>query len=135
TTMRRSRFCATVTARNDPSRRKVRPDPVRAPGKVIGPSAPDASARKSAGRSRLVIDIAVASPLWTAQRSAKAWLRRALAQAAGMVSTSPGELAIVLTDDSAIRALNRAWRGKDEATNVLSFPTSAKVRRGQHGTR
>jgi len=30
----------------------------------------------------------------------------------------------VLTDDSAIRQLNRAWRGVDAATNVLSFPTS-----------
>src|SRR6185295_7975932 len=35
------------------------------------------------------------------------------------------ELAIVLTDDSAIRTLNRTWRGKDEPTNVLSFPTVA----------
>ena len=32
------------------------------------------------------------------------------------------ELAIVLTDDSAIRALNRDWRGIDKPTNVLSFP-------------
>jgi probable rRNA maturation factor len=32
------------------------------------------------------------------------------------------ELAIVLTDDSAIRLLNRDWRGVDAATNVLSFP-------------
>jgi probable rRNA maturation factor len=33
------------------------------------------------------------------------------------------ELAVVLTDDSAIRLLNRAWRGVDAPTNVLSFPT------------
>jgi probable rRNA maturation factor len=32
------------------------------------------------------------------------------------------ELAIVLTDDSAIRLLNQQWRGRDKATNVLSFP-------------
>ena len=42
-------------------------------------------------------------------------------QAAAMVSTTAGELAIVLTDDSAIRALNRDWRGKDAATNVCRF--------------
>ena len=29
----------------------------------------------------------------------------------------------MLSDDAAIRALNRDWRGKDAATNVLSFPT------------
>jgi probable rRNA maturation factor len=28
----------------------------------------------------------------------------------------------VLTHDSAIRKLNRTWRGKDEPTNVLAFP-------------
>jgi len=28
----------------------------------------------------------------------------------------------VLTDDSAIRVLNRKWRGIDAPTNVLSFP-------------
>jgi probable rRNA maturation factor len=31
----------------------------------------------------------------------------------------------VLTDDAKIRALNRSWRGKDTATNVLSFPAPA----------
>jgi len=29
---------------------------------------------------------------------------------------------VVLTDDPAIRALNRQWRGLDEPTDVLSFP-------------
>ena len=68
------------------------------------------------------VDVVVESPLWKARRSAKAVVRRAVAQAASMVSTTGGELAIVLTDDSAIRALNRTWRRKDEPTNVLSFP-------------
>jgi len=71
-----------------------------------------------------VLDIVVESPLWAAQRGVKTVLRRAIAAAAAMVSTTDGELAIVLTDDSVIRALNRHWRGKDEPTNVLSFPTS-----------
>jgi probable rRNA maturation factor len=34
----------------------------------------------------------------------------------------PCEATIVLTDDAEMRALNRAWRGKDSSTNVLSFP-------------
>ena len=72
--------------------------------------------------SGLVIDIVAESPLWQSQRGVKAVLRRAVMAAAAAVSTTDGELAIVLTDDSAIRALNRQWRGKDEPTNVLSFP-------------
>lgn len=34
---------------------------------------------------------------------------------------SASELSIVLTDDAAIRELNRDYRGKDKATDVLSF--------------
>lgn len=68
------------------------------------------------------IEIVIKSPLWKQHRGAKALLRRAIAQAAAMVPPTAGELAIVLTDDVAIRTLNRDWRGKDSATNVLSFP-------------
>jgi probable rRNA maturation factor len=68
------------------------------------------------------IEIVIESPLWKQHRGAKALLRRAIAQAAAMVPPTAGELAIVLTDDVAIRTLNRDWRGKDSATNVLSFP-------------
>jgi probable rRNA maturation factor len=34
------------------------------------------------------------------------------------------ELSILLTGDARIRRLNRQWRRKDEATDVLSFPLS-----------
>src|SRR5580704_17430414 len=68
-----------------------------------------------------IIDIMVDSPLWKTQRGVRALLQRAIGEAAAMAATSGGELAIVLTDDSAIRALNRDWRGKDQPTNVLSF--------------
>jgi probable rRNA maturation factor len=71
------------------------------------------------------IDIKLDSPLWKAQRGIKAVLQRAICEAAAMAATSGGELAIVLTDDSAIRALNRDWRGQDQPTNVLSFPANA----------
>jgi probable rRNA maturation factor len=68
------------------------------------------------------VHIVVASPLWSTQRSIKRLLRRAIGEAASVTSTAVGELAIVLTDDSAIRALNRDWRSRDAVTNVLSFP-------------
>jgi probable rRNA maturation factor len=77
------------------------------------------------------VDIVVASPLWTAQRNAKAVLRRAILAAAGMVPTVEGEVAVVLTDDAAIRTLNRDWRRKDAATNVLSFPADIPLRAGR----
>jgi probable rRNA maturation factor len=41
----------------------------------------------------------------------------ALASAARTV-----EVSVRLTDDEAVRALNAQWRGKNNATNVLSFP-------------
>jgi probable rRNA maturation factor len=69
-----------------------------------------------------VVDILVECARWKAQRGVKPLLRRAVAEAAATLSTSDAELAIVLTDDSAIRRLNRTWRGKDEPTNVLAFP-------------
>ena len=36
--------------------------------------------------------------------------------------------AVVLTDDAAIRALNRDWRRLDKPTNVLSFPSEGSYR-------
>jgi probable rRNA maturation factor len=71
------------------------------------------------------IDIIVESTMWKKERGAKRAVREAIAAAAGAVPERTGELAVVLTDDAAIRALNRTWRGKDEATNVLSFPAQS----------
>jgi probable rRNA maturation factor len=85
----------------------------------------------AAGRGKAApqIDIMVQSPLWKAQPRAAATVRNAIAAAAKAASTPRAELAIVLTDDSTIHALNRDWRGHDRPTNVLSFP--AKPPRGK----
>ena len=74
-------------------------------------------------RGTLAIDVVIESDRWRQNDDAAAVARRAVTEAAAALSTGRAELAIVLTDDSAIRALNRAWRGIDKATNVLSFPT------------
>jgi probable rRNA maturation factor len=74
-------------------------------------------------RAALKIDVLVESDRWK-ETDAGSIVRGAVAQAAATLSTPPAELAIVLTDDSAIRILNREWRGVDAATNVLSFPAS-----------
>jgi probable rRNA maturation factor len=68
------------------------------------------------------IDVQVASPLWKAEPQAEQAVRDAVMAAAAALSTSQGEVSILLTDDSGIRKLNRDWRGIDKPTNVLSFP-------------
>ena len=74
-------------------------------------------------RGALAIDMMVESDRWRQSGDAAALARAAVIEAAAALSTARAELAIVLTDDSAMRALNRIWRGVDKATNVLSFPT------------
>ncbi|MCS0494972.1 rRNA maturation RNase YbeY [Ancylobacter sp. MQZ15Z-1] len=44
------------------------------------------------------------------------------------IALDGAEIAVKLTDDTAIRTLNRDWRHKDYATNVLSFPTPEVAR-------
>lgn len=78
---------------------------------------------RRAGRRALTIDVVVDSERWAGAEKLQSMVRRAVIEAAAALSTTGTELAIVLADDSAIRALNRRWRGIDAATNVLSFPT------------
>ena len=90
------------------------------------PASADEPRRPARARLRSpVVDILIESELWKPQRGVRPLLRRAAAEAAAMLAAKPAELTIVLTDNKAIRRLNRAWRGKDEATNVLAFPASA----------
>ena len=80
------------------------------------------AALKPARKFASLIDVMVQSPRWKKQPQASAIVRKAIQAAAKATSTPQPELAIVLTDDSAIQALNRDWRGFDRPTNVLSFP-------------
>jgi probable rRNA maturation factor len=84
-----------------------------------------------ARRAKLKIDVLVDSDRWKEPAKARAAVRRAVGQAAATVSTTGTEIAIVLTDDSAVRELNRLWRGIDAPTNVLSFPSKQATRAGQ----
>ena len=80
--------------------------------------------------SPLQIDIQTQSLLWDAQPLAAQIVRDAIGAAASALSTAGGEVSIVLTNDSAIRDLNREWRGIDKPTNVLSFPASSQTAGG-----
>lgn len=71
--------------------------------------------------SPCTIDIVIESPLWGREAVLKVWVRRAV-EAALADEQAPCEIAVVLADDSAVRALNAKFRGRDAPTNVLSFP-------------
>lgn len=76
------------------------------------------------------VDIVAESDLWSGIGDPEALARRAVAAAAAVSGRSPSEaaeLGLLLADDAAVQALNRAWRGQDKPTNVLSFPSSAPV--------
>ncbi len=79
------------------------------------------TARKARAARR--IDVLVESELWKGSGDAEPVVRRAIDEAVHPVNTGGGA-AIVLTDDSAIRLLNRNWRDVDAARpRMLSFPT------------
>lgn len=59
-------------------------------------------------------DPAISSPEWLA-----AAIRHGLAQA--LPPHAAGQVSLLLTDDAAVRELNRQYRGLDETTDVLSF--------------
>jgi probable rRNA maturation factor len=74
--------------------------------------------------SGVTVDVLSESPLWEAEPGAEAVVRRAISQAAALVGppAADAEVAVLLCDDAAIAALNAQWRGREEPTNVLSFP-------------
>ena len=65
--------------------------------------------RSAPGRVEVAVKVCGARHAAAVLRSAgRAWVRQ--------------QLSIALVSDREIRALNRRWRGKDRATDVLSFP-------------
>jgi probable rRNA maturation factor len=93
-----------------------------APGRPRGNTlSPPASEAGKEGE-RPVIDVIIGSPGWSAEPGAEAIVRRAITAAADTIPGPKGEIAVLLTDDAAIRQLNRHWRKLDRPTNVLSFP-------------
>lgn len=95
----------------------MRPHPA-GPADPADPAGPEIAVANSAANTN---DWAEGLP------GAEGICRRAALAAIGHLRPDAGpemELSVVLTDDAAIRDLNRAYRGRDQATNVLSFPAS-----------
>src|SRR3546814_2875296 len=86
--------------------------------------------RRHTTRSRVAVDIRVATAGWrkalpdaavALRRAARAALKTELPAKAGTA------LSFLLTDDAEMRKLNAGWRAKDKPTNVLSFPAEGAV--------
>jgi probable rRNA maturation factor len=63
-------------------------------------------------------------------RGVSRWVLVRFAHRARLAAGLPGRVNIVLVSSSTIRKLNRSFRGKDQATDVLAFPTLPLMRPG-----
>jgi probable rRNA maturation factor len=73
---------------------------------------PDEDALRSIAEEAVTAAVAALAALGQPPSSPQRGLRRG----------RPPELSILFTDNAGIRKLNKGFRGKDKATNVLSFP-------------
>ena len=79
----------------------------------------------------LEVEIVRHGDAWAPAQVTDAMLKRAARAAilaAPFLPHGTYQVTIVLTDDAEMRNLNRTWRGKDAATNVLSFPADGGIR-------
>jgi probable rRNA maturation factor len=69
-----------------------------------------------ATRTRLHVSLQAPDGVTAAARGLAAWLARTAP------ATVKGEVTIAIVSDRRMRSLNRMFRGKDDTTDVLSFP-------------
>ena len=67
-----------------------------------------------------MIEVVIEEPAWESALPQA----EALAAQAAEAATPGSDIAILLTSDEAVRAMNDQFRGVDKPTNVLSFPAS-----------
>lgn len=67
-----------------------------------------------------MIEVEAEDPAWEA--ALPDFEALALAAAGAALGAEGGSVTVLLTDDETVRDLNNRFRGKDYATNVLSFP-------------
>ena len=83
----------------------------------------DADPASSSAESGLRLALS-RDPNWPTQSDAivNAALTAAFPAAAETGDGALWEVSVALTSDDEVQALNKTWRGKDNPTNVLSFP-------------
>lgn len=76
--------------------------------------------------STTLIDVSIEEGQWTDNDKdrVRTAVTAALTRSGDTSSGAGAEVSVLLTDDASIRRLNKAYRHKDGATNVLSFPGS-----------
>jgi probable rRNA maturation factor len=73
--------------------------------------------KRTAPRLRLLVNVQAPDGVLLSTRGLARWL------AATAPARAAGEVTVAVVSDRRMRALNRAFRGKDMPTDVLSFPT------------
>ncbi len=83
----------------------------------------------------LLVDVVADEPEWTAlgghdAATVVAEVARAIAAEIELPATDT-TATLALGNDAEVRELNKAWRGQDKPTNVLSFPSPPPPRQGR----
>jgi len=101
------------------------------------PIEPTASSEKDASvgeaePSRTCTDIVIEDERWGSVGGLEDIIPDLAAETLRAVHLSAGShsVSVALLSDAEVRALNKAFRGKDASTNVLSFPSSASMHAG-----
>src|SRR5687767_2285042 len=81
--------------------------------------------RRPAGRARLSVTVTAPDSTSAPTRGLSSWLVKAAP------AKARGEVTIALVSDARMRTLNRSYRNKDYATDVLSFPADASSASGR----
>jgi probable rRNA maturation factor len=80
----------------------------------------------------ITLDLSVEAGDWDRLGDVEALVQRAADAAIAALREGEGDdlidgeiaVAVLLTDDAAIREINKEWRAQDKPTNVLSFPAA-----------
>ena len=86
------------------------------------PPTPPAEAVEAEGEATLDFELRIDDPRWDEEIAGLDGLIADTLAAIARRTGAEGEVSLALMNDAAIRLLNRDFRGKDKATDVLSFP-------------
>ena len=84
--------------------------------------------RRSSGKARLAVTLTAPDASALPTRGLRTWLVKAAPRGAR------GDVTVALVSDARMRTLNRAYRNKDYATDVLAFPARAASTDGEPET-